>query len=106
MNLPRSSFTYLGIEEGRQTFLVLAWSFQSTGLDRHMITIRALANLLDPRMSQITALLLILHATMHSFSAPMRSKLRSFEGVMSKLVKRRSSLMLFAMLVICVSVKT
>ena len=43
--MPRSSFTYLGIQEGGQTYLVLAWSFNSTGLDRHMITIRALAKL-------------------------------------------------------------
>ena len=49
MNLPRSSFTYLGIEEGRQTFLVLARSFQSTGLDRHIVTIRALAELVGSK---------------------------------------------------------
>jgi len=49
VNLPRSSFTYLGIEEGRQTFLVLAWSFQSTELHRHMVTIRALAELVGSK---------------------------------------------------------
>ena len=47
--MSRSNFTYLDIEEGRQTCLVLAWSFDSTGLDRHMITIRALAELVGSK---------------------------------------------------------
>ena len=47
--LPRENFTYLGIEEGPQTCLVLAWSFNSKVSDRHMLTIRALESIVGSK---------------------------------------------------------
>jgi len=38
----RENFSYLGIEEGPQTCLVLAWSKETKLTDRHMLTVRAL----------------------------------------------------------------
>ena len=43
------NFTYLGIEEGRQTCFVLAWSMDSKHTDHHMLTIRALERLVGSK---------------------------------------------------------
>ncbi|KAG2550624.1 hypothetical protein PVAP13_9KG325500 [Panicum virgatum] len=40
--MSRENFTYLGIEEGPQSCLVLAWSKETKQTDRHMLTARAL----------------------------------------------------------------
>jgi len=40
--LRRDNFTYLGIQEGPQTCLALAWSFKSEVSDWQMLTVQAL----------------------------------------------------------------
>ncbi|KAG2652202.1 hypothetical protein PVAP13_1NG275800 [Panicum virgatum] len=45
----RENFTYLGIEEGSQTCLVLAWSKETNQTDRHMLTVRALQRLVGSK---------------------------------------------------------
>ena len=47
--MPRDNFSYLGIEKGPQTCLVLAWSFNSKVSDRHMLTIRALESIVGSK---------------------------------------------------------
>ena len=47
--MPRVNFTYLGVEEGPQTCLVLAWSFNSKVSDRHMLTVRALEHVVGSK---------------------------------------------------------
>ena len=103
--LPRENFTYLGIEEGpRLALCKLGRSTVRCQIDTCLL-LELWRVLLDQRKSEITVLLLTLHATMGSFYALTRTTLRSFKGVMSELETRRYSLMLFPTLAICLFMK-
>ena len=47
--MPRENFTYLGIEEGPPTCLVLAWSKDNNHTNRHMLTVRVLQHLIGSK---------------------------------------------------------
>ncbi|CAL4985259.1 unnamed protein product [Urochloa decumbens] len=47
--IPRALRTYLGINEGRQNRLCLAWSINNGHLDRFMLTVRALETVIGSK---------------------------------------------------------
>ena len=64
-------FTYLGIQEGPQSRLVVAWSPSANLNDLFMLGVRALERMVDLQEFKIIVLLLIQSAALYSLCALM-----------------------------------